>query len=123
MEINPADTYIGPLIDPTHYGVVVNGGLARVASVADLAALIFRDWAPPTLYARMVAAGVPIESHESDLYVPINLETTDILRQHYGETTWRHHSQAVSFRSPLDGKLWYDIPFAYLPFWLNRSAR
>lgn len=49
--------------------------------------------------------------HASDLYIPVNQITIEILKHHPG----------INFREFInnDGNLWYDIPFAYDPFWEN----
>ena len=72
------------------------------------------------VYTAMTKAGVQIEHHETDLYVPVNEQTTAILGNYP-----LAESIATKFRSdhPDDkGTLWYDIPFAYLPGWPKRST-
>ncbi len=61
------------------------------------------------MYESMKQAGVKIEHHESDMYVPVNKTTTDILKG------YRFRKSVKVFYS--GGKPWYDIPFAYVPFW------
>lgn len=66
------------------------------------------------IYGEMVRAGVPIEHHDSDLYVPVNAKTREIVQQFKraglsGVTTFKSGSE-----------LWYDIPFAYEPFFHRR---
>lgn len=67
---------------------------------------------PEHIYNQMVNAGVPIAHWQSDLYVPVNPTTTSILSL-IPETK----KIATTFRHNINGRLWYDIPFAYLPFW------
>ena len=67
---------------------------------------------PKTLYQELKEAGVEIDNHESDLYFPMTLDTVRILNKY---TTALNNARA--FRSNEDGKLWYDVPFAYDPFW------
>jgi hypothetical protein len=64
------------------------------------------------IYDEMVAAGVTINNHESDLYVPVNPTTTAILAKYY-----THKSNATKFRDSVSGVITYDIPFAYQPWW------
>ena len=67
----------------------------------------------PSLYDEMVKAGVEMDHHESDLYVPVNDVTRAILA--------RYPKQArKTFASNPDGKPWYDIHFAYEPFWADK---
>lgn len=59
----------------------------------------------------MVEAGVEVDSHESDLYVPVN----DVSRKLINE--YEHKGIVSIFRSQLTGTDWYDIPFANDPWW------
>lgn len=63
-----------------------------------------------TLYQELLQAGFEMGNHCSDLYVPVNIVSTMIIAKH-------PQCFAQKFVSRLDGKLWYDIPFAYEPFW------
>jgi len=69
------------------------------------------------IYEAMVAAGVEISNHYSDLYVPKNEVTAAIVRQYFGSVT------TTIFTCQLDGKSWYDIPFAFLPYWERRAQQ
>lgn len=68
-----------------------------------------------TIYEQMKQAGVQIDHHESDLYVPVNTATSEILSR------WRFKRNVTRFTSQIDGKSWYDIPFAYDPFWESKQ--
>jgi hypothetical protein len=72
---------------------------------------------PVTLYERLKAAGVPLDSHCSDLYAKITPAATAIIVE------WQRANKTnVSiFRSLLDNDVWYDIPFAYDPYWTKAS--
>lgn len=77
--------------------------------------------ATPTLYAALLAAGVPIDNHESDLYFPVTEQSTAILAQY-------PHSKAnattfANQRPPNVGQRWYDVPFAFLPWWEARQPK
>jgi hypothetical protein len=69
---------------------------------------------PDTLYQELVAAGVPIDSHESDLYCLVCSESIKLVAKH--DT----HKTASTFRSEIDGKLWLDCPFKFDPWWDKR---
>ncbi len=69
----------------------------------------------PSIYERMVAAGVQIDHHETDLYVPANPVTRELVRE------WKFRAIAKTFVSQIDGKLWFDLPFAYLPAWERKT--
>ena len=60
--------------------------------------------------------GVEIDHHESDLYVPVNDVTQRIIE------AYEFKSNVQRFVSQIDRTLWYDIPFAYDPFWLRGEA-
>jgi hypothetical protein len=64
------------------------------------------------IYAEMVKAGVEIDHHESDLYVPVTPVTQDLVRR------FKFKCNVTTFISQIDPKIpWYDIPFNYQPFW------
>ena len=71
-----------------------------------------------SIYSEAKKAGIPMSSHESDLYLPAHGEFTetvaDILNRH------KRHKHTL-FISQIDNELWYDIPFAYDPWWNARG--
>ena len=64
------------------------------------------------LYDDLKAAGVPLDSHESDLYVKATPDARRILAAHGARFT--------GFISQVDKKLWFDVPVMYEPFWARR---
>jgi hypothetical protein len=72
---------------------------------------------PESVYNAMIAAGVPTDSHESDLYVPVTPTSMAILNR------LARPVNVTTFTSRIDGALWYDIPFAYTPWWDARWAK
>jgi hypothetical protein len=66
----------------------------------------------PTLYQAMVDAGIPIDSHETDLYFLSSPHALAILGRYPNQK-----AIAKGFRSALDGKQWVEVPFAYDPGW------
>jgi hypothetical protein len=73
---------------------------------------------PMTLYEKLVAAGCEIGNHESDLHVKVSEKASIVIRAflfHVG-----CHGMPATFVSSIDGSLWYDIPFAYDPFFNAR---
>lgn len=72
------------------------------------------------LYNALMDATTPAERdhHCSDLYVKATPETTRIIRQ------YEYRRQIATFRDQTDPQraLWYDIPFAYLPYWENHQV-
>lgn len=67
-----------------------------------------------SIYEEFKKAGVETDNHASDLYVPVNEATKKIISE------YEFKSNVTTFVSNIDGKTWYDIPFAYLPFWDNK---
>ena len=65
-----------------------------------------------TLFQELTAAGCEIDNHESDLFVKDSPVSRSIIRRHSDSEDKR-----VLFRSTLDNEMWWDIPFAYDPFW------
>lgn len=66
------------------------------------------------LYDAVVAAGIQMYNHESDLYIPVTPATIDLI----GE--YEFSKNVTQFRSNIDDRMWFDIPFAYQPFWDRR---
>ena len=69
------------------------------------------------IYEEMINAGVQIDHHESDLYVPVNDVTTAIIAR------YDYKDNVTKFRSSIEPHdMWYDIPFAYQPYWDKKRA-
>jgi len=68
-----------------------------------------------TIYAAMLAIGADMSNHESDLYVTVTPEVVGLLEGYTDGYT--------SFYSNIDGKLNYEFPFAYTPWWDARLKR
>lgn len=67
------------------------------------------------LYRTLEAASAPMDHHASDLYVPVTDATRALIAQY-------HFREMVTTFRDADGQMWYDIPFAYLPFWRQREV-
>ena len=68
---------------------------------------------PTSFYAACVAAGVPISNHDSDLYVPVNEITRELIRKHYPPRS----ALVSTFICNITGAFHYDVAFAYQPYW------
>lgn len=62
-----------------------------------------------SIYEKCVELGVEVCSHASDLHVPVNEVTRELMKSFDGPYS--------TFTSNIDGALWYDVFFAYDPFW------
>lgn len=67
-----------------------------------------------TLFDRIELAGVPHTHHYSDLYIPVNPVTRRLIAE------YQYRDNVTQFVNNLDGQPWYDVPFAYIPFWEAR---
>jgi len=67
-------------------------------------------------YTALVNAGIPLDNHESDLYAKVTPEAGRIIRA----SGW---GGVTVFINQLDGSPWFDLPFAYLPWWEARQCR
>jgi len=67
-----------------------------------------------TIHELMEKTGARISGHYSDLYVEVNKETKKIISE------YKHKSLVSIFRSEVDGKLYYDIPFANDDYWSKK---
>ena len=64
-----------------------------------------------SIYIKAVAFGCEIKSHESDLYLKKD-EVSDKLVREYP-----FKNNVTTFTSQVDHQIWYNIPFAYDPYW------
>jgi hypothetical protein len=71
-----------------------------------------------SVYSEVKATGGYIANHESDLYIEANEQNKAILARYPLE-----QQNARMFRNEVTGKICYDVPFAYDPFWENRRVK
>jgi len=72
------------------------------------------------LYHELKEAGCEIDNHESDLYVKDTDKSRKIITKHGLKFDgWT----VQGFRSQIDGERWFDIPFAFTPYWDKRLKR
>lgn len=72
----------------------------------------------PQLYDEIVINGIPYAHHCSDLYLPATDKVREILSRYPLEK-----KNATTFTNRVEGGTWYDIPFAYLPYWQGKAAK
>jgi hypothetical protein len=70
----------------------------------------------PSVYQQLVTAGCEIANHESDLYVVATKAAATIL------AGYEFRENVRQFKGT-DGRLWFDVPFAYEPFWVTNAGR
>lgn len=64
---------------------------------------------------RIACAKLPsddIDHYRSDLYIRVTDESRKII------DSYEYAKQVQTFKSKIDGKAWYEIPFGYPPFWM-----
>jgi hypothetical protein len=66
-------------------------------------------------YEKLLEIGAKMDSHESDLYVKATPEAWKIIRA----SGW----SCTIFTDQIDKETWYELPFAYLPYWKGRTQR
>jgi hypothetical protein len=69
-----------------------------------------------SIHTLMVEAGQEVSNWQSDLYVPVNDTTTAIIKD------YEFKCNVSRFKSNVDGKSMYEIPFAYEPYWTNKGV-
>lgn len=69
-----------------------------------------------SFYSALKSAGIEMDSHASDLYVPVTPESTAILAKYPDQ-----QNTASTFLSAIDGRRHYDVPFAFEPYWEKGS--
>jgi hypothetical protein len=76
------------------------------------------------LYDTLIAHGCRVANHESDLYVEATAAAHYLIAGAISRGELRTIPQIFRSDDPADrGARFYDIPFAYAPFWRQREAR
>ena len=70
-----------------------------------------------TIYAELKAANVPMGSNASDLYCPVTPVSQAIIDRY----AFKKSVKTFKGTKPA-GSLWFDIPFAFDPFWEGKRA-
>ena len=75
-----------------------------------------------TLYEKFktVIPESEMDTHESDLYVPVTKETTEILTEYYKQNNLSF--QATKFKDNITGKYLYDVPFGYMAEYIQNKG-
>ena len=68
-----------------------------------------------TIYKELKEAGVELSNHESDLYAQVTPESVEIVNK------YEHKGNVTRFTSNIDKEQWFDIPFAFDPWWEKRA--
>lgn len=68
-----------------------------------------------SIWEEVVARGIQYRNHESDLYIPVTQVTREMVK--------RHNVDAKQFYNDAEHCYWFDIAFAYLPYWQQRYGK
>lgn len=68
------------------------------------------------LYTEVLNTGGYISNYESDLYIEVNDVNKAILAKYPIE-----NKNKTTFRNEVTGKMCWDIPFAYMPYWAKKG--
>lgn len=60
--------------------------------------------------------------HESDLYVFVNTLTANVIGRWLDERGYSDKRMVDVFRDKKTGRLMYDLPFQYTPYWEEKFA-
>jgi hypothetical protein len=101
-------THLFNIMDPSHPNYKSTVGWPMERTIETTQGDIMSIW------TEVQARGIQYDTHESDLYIPVNDETRDLLQR-------SGHSHTAFFSSK-DHKMWFDIPFAYEPWWEKRTG-
>lgn len=77
-----------------------------------------------SLYQCFLDGGIPpveIDHHYSDLYVKVSIKSKSILSEYQKNTGTRFFAEI--FQASDGSGLWYDIAFAYDPFWIAAAEK
>jgi len=73
-----------------------------------------------SVHQAMLALGVPMANHESDLYVPALPRVWAVLKAF--PTQYANARTFINQADPHKGQTWIDIPFAFEPWWEQRIS-
>lgn len=72
-----------------------------------------RTFGPDSIFYECLRLGLELDHHYSDLYIKHTPESAELMAKFTGYKT--------TFRSTIDGSLWYDLVGAYTPYWMKRT--
>jgi len=58
-----------------------------------------------------------IDHHESDLYLKVNGKSQKLI------ASYKYKMNVVTFLDQITKTLWYDVAFAYTPWWEEKCGR
>ena len=67
-----------------------------------------------TIFELCQEKGIKCFNHESDLYIEKNKDTEALINE------YEFKKNVKTFYNELDNKVYYDIPFSFDPYWINK---
>jgi hypothetical protein len=69
-----------------------------------------------SIFEEVKQLGVFYSNHESDLYIPKLPQTEELInRYEFKHLVTEFHTS--------NGQRWYEIPYAFDPFWVNKAGK
>lgn len=68
------------------------------------------------LYQAVLSMGLEHGSHYSDLYLRATAEARALIAR------YKFKANVQAFTSQIDGKLYLDVPFAFIPYWEKQAT-
>jgi hypothetical protein len=68
-----------------------------------------------SIYEQLKEANIPLDSHESDLYAKVTPESEKIISE------YKFKDNVSRFKDNINHQMWFDIPFAFRPYWEKRG--
>jgi hypothetical protein len=70
-----------------------------------------------TIHMKAIEAGVEVDHHSLDLYLPVN----DITRKLVAE--YKHPMSVTTFTCQITGQRMFEVPFAFDGFWTDAEKQ
>ncbi len=70
--------------------------------------------------------GIEFDSSNSDLYIPVNEQTKELVKKYFWNSEQKCLSAIVTTfhnQTSKEKELWYDLAFQYLPFWEEKQNK
>lgn len=68
--------------------------------------------------------GIEYDSHETDLYIPVNEKTTELVKKYFWNAETKCLSAIVTTfhnQTSKEKEEWYDLAFQFLPAWESKQ--
>ena len=70
-----------------------------------------------SIYDQVIESGLAFDHRESDLYIRVCPKAWAMI------SCYVHKANVTTFICQLDGQEWFDVPFAYDPYWNDAEKK